>query len=106
LDNKKEQDEIISWIEDLEYNILWLPKPDKIIFLDMHIDIAWKLNEKRWWGSIWRDIHEKNYEYMKKAYFRAIDIAKRKWWIIITCYENDQPKTLQQIHENIKLAIH
>jgi dTMP kinase len=22
LDNKKEQDEIISWIEDLEYNIL------------------------------------------------------------------------------------
>jgi dTMP kinase len=47
LEDEKEQQDIISFIENIEYDILALPKPDKVIFLDMYIDIAWELNKKR-----------------------------------------------------------
>lgn len=100
LENEEEQKEIINFIEDLEYNILWLPKPDKVIFLDMHIDIAWELNKKRWWWQ-WRDIHELNYEYLKNSYYRAINLAKKLNWEIIKCYEWNKPKEIEEINEEI-----
>ena len=101
LEDKKEQQDIISFIENIEYDILDLPKPDKVIFLDMYIDIAWKLNNERWWWS-WRDIHELDYQYLKNSYFRAIELAKKKNWAIIKCYENDQPRSLEDIQKDIQ----
>ena len=104
LENIEEQDEIINWIENIEYETLWLPKPDKVIFLDMHIDIVWKLNNERWWWQ-WRDIHELDYNYLKKSYLRALEIAKKLNWTIVKCYENDKPKNLETIHTEIKKAL-
>ena len=100
LQNKKEQEEIIRFIEEIEYDILWLPKPDKVIFLDMHIDIAWELNKKRWWWT-WRDIHEKNFEYLKNSYYRALDIAKSMGWDVVKCYENNKPLSIEEINKKI-----
>ena len=100
LEDEKEQEDIVNFIENIEYDILDLPKPDKVIFLDMYIDIAWELNKKRWWGQ-WRDIHELDYEYLKNSYFRAINLAKKKNWTIIKCYENDQPRSLEDIQKDI-----
>ena len=104
LENEAEQDSIISWIENIEYDILWLPKPDKVIFLDMYIDIAWELNKKRgWW--VWRDIHELDYNYLRNSYFRAIDIAKKLGWTIIKCYEDDKPRSLESIQKDIQKVL-
>jgi dTMP kinase len=33
--NKNERDEFLDWLEDLEFNIFQIPKPDKIIFLNV-----------------------------------------------------------------------
>ena len=104
LENPEQQKEIIDFIESLEYEILKLPKPDKVIFLDMHIDIAWELNKKRWGGQ-WRDIHELDYEYLKNAYYRALNLAKEKKWEIIKCYEWNSPRSLEQIHNEICTVI-
>ena len=100
LENLEDQKDIINFIEEIEYWVLGLPKPDKVIFLDMHIDIAWKLNKERWWWS-WRDIHELNYDYLKNAYFRALNLAKSMWWDIVTCYENDKPLSVEEINKKI-----
>ena len=43
--DKKE--EYLNWIYDFEYNIMGLPKPDYVIFLNMRFDLAQKLMEKR-----------------------------------------------------------
>ena len=104
LENPEQQREIIDFIENIEYDTLWLPKPDKVLFLDMHIDIAWKLNNERWWWQ-WRDIHELDYNYLKNAYYRALKIAEELDWTIIKCYENDKPKSLETIHNKIKKTL-
>ena len=102
--NENNQNEIINWIENIEYTTLWLPKPDKVLFLDMHIDIVWKLNNERWWWK-WRDIHELDYNYLKNSYLRSLKIAKKLNWNIIKCYENGKPKSLETIHNEIKNSL-
>ena len=104
LENHKQQKEIIDFIENIEYDTLWLPKPDKVLFLDMHIDIAWKLNNERWWWA-WRDMHELDYDYLKNSYLRSLKIAKELDWTIIKCHENDKPKGLEAIHNKIKKSL-
>jgi len=98
------QDDIINFIEKIEYDILRLPKPDKVIFLDMHIDIAWKLNLQRWWWK-WRDIHEQNYDYLKQCYDLSLNLAKKFNWEIVKCYDNDKPLSVDVIHEKVKKVL-
>jgi len=98
------QDDIINFIEKIEYDILHLPKPDEVIFLDMHIDIAWKLNLQRWWWK-WRDIHEQNYDYLKQCYDLSLNLAKKFNWEIVKCYDNDKPLTVDVIHEKVKKVL-
>ena len=38
-----ERDEFISWLENLEYNIFGIPKPDKTIFLNVSPQMSQKL---------------------------------------------------------------
>ncbi len=96
----KEQENIINFIEYIEYEVLWLPKPDKVIFLDMHIDIARKLNLERWKWK-WRDIHEQNYDYLKTSYLKSLNFAKNTWRTIIKCYDKNKPLWINAIHHKI-----
>ena len=41
--NPVERDEFITWLEDLEYNIFGIPKPDKTIFLNVSPQMSQKL---------------------------------------------------------------
>jgi len=103
-DDESSQNEIIEFIEKIEYDVLLLPKPDKVIFLDMHIDIARKLNLQRSNG-FWRDIHEQDYEYLKNSYFRSLNLAKKLNWYIVKCYENNKPLSVEKINEKIRKII-
>ena len=100
----KDQKEIIDFIEYIEYETLGLPKPDMVIFLDMHIDIAWKLNLERG-GGTWRDIHEQDYNYLKQSYERSLSLAQQLGWKIVKCYENGKPLEIKQINEKIRFLL-
>ncbi len=47
LDTEEEVNECINFIEDLEYNKFKLPKPDIIIFLDVHPEVSLKNIDNR-----------------------------------------------------------
>jgi dTMP kinase len=38
----EKRNNFLDWLYDLEYNIFWLPKPDKILFLDVSPEITIK----------------------------------------------------------------
>lgn len=57
--------EISNWIEELEYNLLGIPEPDKVIFLDMPPEYSMRLIDER--GQK-KDIHECDTEYQKQVY--------------------------------------
>jgi dTMP kinase len=47
IDDKKEREEFIFWLEDFEYNILNIKKPDKVLFLNLSLETSKKLVSKK-----------------------------------------------------------
>lgn len=62
--DKSEWDNFIEWQEDFEYNKLSVPKPDKVIYLDVKPEVSQKLMSKRYEGDEGKkDLHEKNFAF-------------------------------------------
>ena len=80
------------------YNLLGLPAPDTVIFLDMPPEYAEQLMQKREGEE---DIHEKDKGYLKQCHSAACALAKKYAWIRISCVENQKIKTIDEIHAEI-----
>ena len=95
-------DEFLNWLWDYEYNKLDLPKPDMVIYLDMHPDVSAKLLSKRYNGDLSKkDIHERNLSFLKECRKTALYTAKKSGWNIIKCYEGDEPLAIDEISGKI-----
>ncbi|MFI3202368.1 MAG: thymidylate kinase [Eubacteriales bacterium] len=104
IEDKQERAKFIEWLEDLEFNIYSLPKPNKVIFLNMPIEKSLELTEKRAnkiTGEQTKDIHENDVGHLKDAYLAACELAKEKDWLEVSCVENGKLRTIEEIHEEI-----
>jgi dTMP kinase len=43
IQDKKERNDFLDWLSDLEYNIFNIPKPDKTIFLNVTPEMSQRL---------------------------------------------------------------
>lgn len=92
----------LSWLSDYEYNKLCLPKPNRVIFLDMPRRAAESLLENRYGGDEGRrDIHEKNRSYLERCQKTAAYAAKSEGWDVISCAEGDKPLPIDEITRKI-----
>lgn len=64
--DKSKWDDFIKWTYDYEYNKLMLPVADLILYLEVDFEISKKLILERSKDKP-LDIHEKDYDYMKKC---------------------------------------
>lgn len=104
IDNSQEKEIYLSWLEDLEYSKMGIPRPDLVIFLNMPTETAQKLMAERKnkiTGEDKKDIHEKNIEYLKKSHENACEISKKYSWKEIKCVENDRLKTIEEISNEV-----
>lgn len=94
--------EFLDWLYDFEYNKIGIPKPDKVIFLDMPVEVSQKLLSKRYEGdNSKKDIHESDTEYLDKCRKAAVWTADYSGWEIIPCAENGEPRSLESIAKDI-----
>ena len=94
----------LGWVENFEYEIMGLPKPQMIFFLDMPPEFSRRLRENRKNkadGSQEKDIHERDEAYMVASYETACQVAKTYQWIRIRCVEADRLKSIEEIHQEI-----
>lgn len=99
---KEEWESFLGWLYDFEYNKIGIPKPDLVIFLDMPTEVSQKLLSKRYNDDeAKKDIHEKDVEYLAHCREAAIFTAKFSGWSVISCAENGEPKTIEQISNEI-----
>ncbi len=101
LKTNKEIDEFLAWVSDFEYGKLKLPRPDKIVFLDMPVEFSEKLARARGElkNGMKKDILEVTSE-QQKAYASAKYVAKKDNWITISCVDKGL-KSIEQIHKEI-----
>ena len=99
---KNEWDSYLTWLYDYEYNKLKLPKPNKIIYLNMPIETSQTLMKKRYSGDeSKKDLHESNIDFLKICQTAAEYVIEKDGWIKIDCVENAKVKSKEQIHGEI-----
>lgn len=102
IDNPKEKENFINYVYDYEYHKIGIPIPDLVIFLHVPFKLSRTLKGKRTSNEgIKNDIHERDYEYLKKAYDTSIEIAKKYNWNFIECSSNNKMRSPEEIHEDI-----
>lgn len=104
--DENDRDSFIDWQSDFEYSKLGIPKPDKVIYLDVDPDISQKLMEKRYGGDKSKmDLHERNVKFLLDCRKSALYAAQKCGWTVINCCENGEIKTIEVIAEEIEEAI-
>ena len=97
----------LDWLYDFEYNKISIPKPDKVIFLDMPVEVSQKLLSKRYCGdNAKKDIHESDVSYLSKCRKAALFTAEYSDWDIVPCAENGEARSIEDIAADVlKIAL-
>ena len=96
IDDDVKAKEFLDWLYDLEYNIFWIPKPDKVIFLNVTPEMSQKLVLKKEERNYLKDgkkmdIHEADLDHLAKAHAKAMKIVDMyDDWVKIDCVENGE----------------
>ena len=99
-------EEYLAWVEDLEYGRLELPRPDRVIFLDMPVEVSQRLLSRRYRGDEEKkDIHENHLEFLRNCAKCAKFAAQRLGWKMIPCAENGEPRPIEEIHREVLQVI-
>ena len=107
ISDNAEKERYITWLNELEYGIFGLPKPDCVIFLDMPPAYSLKLRQERntLKQGLTQDIHEADQTYLQQAYDNAVGIAQHQTWHTISCVADTQIRTIEDIHAEILQTI-
>ena len=103
---ESEWEDFLSWLYDFEYNKIGIPKPDKVIFLDMPIEVSQKLLTKRYEGdNSKKDIHECDTEYLDRCRKAAVFTAEFSDWETIPCSKDGEPRNIEEIAEDVLKSV-
>ena len=91
----------LDWLYDFEYGKIAIPKPDKVIFLDMPVGVSQKLLDRRYSAGGGKDIHESDTEYLENCRKAAVFTADYSGWSIIPCAAGGEPKSVEEISDDI-----
>jgi dTMP kinase len=100
-----ERDAFLQWVDNLEYELIGLPRPDAVLLLIMPYKIATKLVEdkghREYIGGQKKDIHEADQSHLQKAEEAFRYVAEKEKWHIVNCNDNDEPRTREAINKDI-----
>lgn len=94
---KNERLEMYKFLENLEYNLLNLPKPDETIFLHMPYEYACELKKNR----TTLDGHEKDSEHLKNAENSYLELKDLYGFKYINCTKDNSIRTIEDISDEI-----
>lgn len=95
-------DTFLSWLWDLEFAKMGLPKPDEVICFAVPPEISEKNIEKRCAEeNVEKDIHEADREYLARCYEAAKYAADKLGWHMIHCVENGKQLPVDEIFKKV-----
>lgn len=101
------RERFFKWVNELEYKILSLPKPDINIFLHVPAEIAYSLvdnkGKREYLGCKKRDIHEQDISHIKQAEKVFCEVVKLfpKDFIKVECVEKEKLLSIQEVEQKI-----
>ncbi len=103
IDDLVERDRFLEWLEEFEYGLLKIPRPDVQIFLYLDPEISRNLALKVEKPNMdkTKDIHENDAEHMRKASEAFRYVAEKYGRIQISCAEQGEMKTREAIAQEL-----
>lgn len=101
--DKDARDKFLDWLDRFEFEELKLPRADKVIFLDVPPGVSIRLAHERadLKAGTKQDIHEQDNSHLIDAYDSGKYVANKYNWEIINCVENNNLKSIDEIHKEI-----
>jgi dTMP kinase len=101
----KEREKFLKWLDDFEYGMFNIPRPDIIILLYMPPEVGQKLVDQKakrgYTKGKKRDIHEADLDHLKKASEAYLYVAKKYDWKVINCVEKGLILSREEINDKI-----
>jgi dTMP kinase len=99
---REEWDDYLTWADDYEFGKLGLPRPDRVIFLDMPVEVSQKMMSRRYEGDeAKKDVHERNVQFLNACREAALYTAERWNWSVVRCWEGEEPRTIDAIAADV-----
>lgn len=100
--DKADWDPFLQWLFDFEYEKIGIPAPDKVIFLDMPVEVSQRLMTSRYNGDeSKKDVHEANVEFLNACREAALYAADKYGWSVVECAENGEPLPINVINDKV-----
>lgn len=106
--NTAKRQAFIEWLDEMEYKVFKIPRPDVVFYLGLSISISKKLMKERnkkdgraYLGKK-QDVHEKDVDFLENSRKSAIWLAKtQKNYMQIDCAPKNVLRTREDIHEEV-----
>ena len=107
--NDEDLEKYLKWLENFEFEIMKIPRPDKIFFLSVPPEISMELIKQRKGlkSQTEKDIQESDENHLKNAYNTGMKISKMFGWEIIDCVDKEkkQMRTKEDISKEIQQKV-
>lgn len=108
IDNRKERKNFVKWIGQMEYEVMGMPKPDLVLFLNMPTEFSFKLILKKdakaraYIEGAKRDMLESDYTHQQQALKQSFEMLNSHYkWEKIDCVQNGKLLIKQTISDQI-----
>lgn len=101
IEDRVEVDRFLDWLETLEFGDMKLPRPDRVIFLDVPVEVSLKLAHERQGlkANTKKDIHEENPDHIYRAYQSGKYVSEKYGWDTINCTDDGKMKSIEEISD-------
>jgi len=97
-----QREQFFKWLYDYEFNLIGLPAPDLVIYMDIDIDFATKrLKRRQNETDTSADIHENDVEYLRNCAKSGDQAASQFGWHRIKCVEDGIERNKNVLHTEI-----
>ena len=98
LKTKEERLKMYEKLDELEFGIMELPRPDAVIFLYMPFEYAAILKQSRAESA---DQHEASKEHLERAEQAYLELTEKYGYIKIDCVKDDVIRTIDDINDEV-----
>ena len=96
-------DGFLRWAFEYEYQLLGLPAPDAVVYLQVDPAVSQKLMTGRYHGDESRkDVHEKDTEYLARSRRAAEYCAEHLGWATVHCTVDGAMRTIEDIQAEVQ----
>jgi thymidylate kinase len=108
-----ERARFLVWVNELEYGVLGVPRPDRTVLLHVPADVGFDLvsrkDERAYLHGRARDIHEGDREHLRAAeaaYLSLVALDQTECWCRVECVEDGRLLTMDEVADRVWEALH